>query len=83
MKGRLRAKGSGGTHSIGIGPASLSSGVVVIACLVSTVLNDISSEATRPFGPKLHLWHPWTGGLKVSVVFFYENWQFSLVAMTT
>ena len=45
---------------------------------LSTLSNDISSEATMPIGPKFHLCHPWAGGLIVCV--FYENWLLSLVA---
>ena len=36
--------------------------VIVVVCrMTSTLSNDIS-EATGPFKPKFHLWHPWAGG---------------------
>ena len=49
--------------------------------MTSTLSNDIFSEATGPFKPKFHLWHPWAGGLKVYV--FCEKSLLSLVAMAT
>ena len=35
--------------------------------MTSTLSNNISSEATGPFKPKFHMWHPWAGGLKVCI----------------
>ena len=52
-----------------------------LAHTVSTLLNDISSKATGPIGPKLYLWHSWAGELKVCV--FYEQILLSLLAMAT
>ena len=52
-----------------------------LTCRLSTLSNDISSEATGPIGPKFYLCHPWARGLIVCV--FYENWLLSLVALAT
>ena len=66
---------SGGAYRIDSCMSSLSLSSVVV-CL-SALSDDMSSEATGPFKPKLLLWHPWAGGFSV----FREIGLFSVVAM--
>ena len=41
----------------------------VLVGRLSTFLNDMSSDATEPVGPKIYLWHTWARGLKVCVFY--------------
>ena len=43
--------------------------LLLLLLSLSTLSNDISSEATGPSKPKCHLWHLWAGELKVCVFF--------------
>ena len=46
-------------HRIGSGPSMSSA-----SSASSRILNDVSSETTRPVETKLHLESPWGGGTK-------------------